>query len=54
MGKSQDAMPAPHGRQTSTSSLNSKEEIMSNVSYIPKDYNSVTPYLIIKGAAQAI
>jgi PhnB protein len=24
------------------------------VSYIPKDYNSVTPYLIIKGAAQAI
>jgi len=27
---------------------------MSKVSYIPKDYNSVTPYLIIKGAAQAI
>jgi PhnB protein len=27
---------------------------MSEVSYIPKDYNSVTPYLIIKGAAQAI
>jgi PhnB protein len=31
-----------------------KEKIMSKVSYIPKDYNSVTPYLIIKGAAQAI
>jgi PhnB protein len=27
---------------------------MSNVSYIPKDYNTITPYLIIKGAAQAI
>jgi PhnB protein len=27
---------------------------MSKVSYIPKDYNSVTPYLIIKGAARAI
>jgi uncharacterized glyoxalase superfamily protein PhnB len=27
---------------------------MSKVSYLPKDYNSVTPYLIIKGAAQAI
>jgi PhnB protein len=27
---------------------------MSKVSYIPKDYNTVTPYLIIKGAAQAI
>jgi PhnB protein len=27
---------------------------MSKVSYIPKDYNSVTPYLIIKGAAEAI
>ncbi len=24
------------------------------VSYIPKDYNSVTPYLVIRGAAQAI
>ena len=24
------------------------------VSYIPKDYNSVTPYLVVKGAAQAI
>jgi PhnB protein len=28
--------------------------IMSKVSYIPKDYNSVTPYLVIKGAAKAI
>ena len=27
---------------------------MSKVSYIPKDYNSVTPYLVINGAAQAI
>ena len=27
---------------------------MAKVSYIPKDYNSVTPYLIVKGAAQAI
>ena len=27
---------------------------MSKVSYIPKDYNSVTPYLVIKGAAKAI
>ncbi|MGA9641302.1 MAG: VOC family protein [Terriglobales bacterium] len=27
---------------------------MSNVSPIPKGYNSITPYLVIKGAAQAI
>jgi len=27
---------------------------MSTVHYIPKGYNSVTPYLVIKGAAQAI
>ncbi|MGA9977187.1 MAG: VOC family protein [Candidatus Sulfotelmatobacter sp.] len=27
---------------------------MNTVSYIPKDYNTVTPYLIIKDAAQAI
>jgi len=27
---------------------------MKKVSYIPKGYNSVTPYLIIKGAAKAI
>ena len=26
----------------------------AKVSYIPKDYNSVTPYLIVRGAAQAI
>lgn len=27
---------------------------MKRVSHIPKDYHSITPYLIIKGAAQAI
>jgi PhnB protein len=27
---------------------------MSKVSYIPEDYNTITPYLIIRGAAQAI
>jgi len=27
---------------------------MSEVSYIPKGYNTITPYLIIKGAAKAI
>jgi PhnB protein len=27
---------------------------MSKVQYIPKGYNSVTPYLVIKGAAKAI
>jgi PhnB protein len=27
---------------------------MSKVPYIPKGYNSITPYLVIKGAAQAI
>lgn len=27
---------------------------MSKVSYIPKGYNSITPYLVIKGAGQAI
>ena len=27
---------------------------MSKVPYIPKGYNTVTPYLVIKGAAQAI
>ena len=27
---------------------------MSKVSHIPKDYNAITPYLIVKGAAQAI
>jgi PhnB protein len=31
-----------------------KEKIMSKVPYIPKGYNTVTPYLVIKGAAQAI
>jgi PhnB protein len=27
---------------------------MSKVPYIPKGYNTVTPYLVVKGAAQAI
>ena len=27
---------------------------MSKVSYIPKDYNSITPYLVIRDAARAI
>ena len=27
---------------------------MSKVHYIPKGYNAVTPYLVVKGAAQAI
>src|ERR1700746_650945 len=27
---------------------------MSKISHIPEGYNSITPYLIIKGAAQAI
>jgi PhnB protein len=31
-----------------------KEKIMSKVSPIPKGYHSITPYLVIKGAAQAI
>jgi PhnB protein len=28
--------------------------IMGEVSYIPKGYNTITPYLVIKGAAKAI
>jgi len=31
-----------------------RRNIVSKVSYIPKDYNSVTPYLVVKGEAQAI
>jgi PhnB protein len=31
-----------------------EEKIMSKVPHIPKGYNSITPYLVIKGAAQAI
>ena len=27
---------------------------MSKVSYIPKDYNSITPYLVVRDAAKAI
>ena len=26
---------------------------MSKISYIPKGYNTITPYLVIKGAAKA-
>jgi PhnB protein len=48
------ARRGPRVRQTSASSLRPKEKIMSEVSYIPKDYTSVTPYLVVKGAAQAI
>src|ERR1035437_8686685 len=32
----------------------SEEKTMNKVHYIPKGYNSVTPYLVIKGAAKAI
>jgi PhnB protein len=28
--------------------------MMSKVNYIPKGYNSITPYLVVKGAAKAI
>jgi len=31
-----------------------RRKVMANVSYVPEGYNSVTPYLIVKGAAQAI
>src|SRR5215471_12218356 len=31
-----------------------KEKIMSKVAYIPKGYNTITPYLVVKGASQAI
>src|SRR6202140_2190775 len=31
-----------------------RRKIMNKVSYIPKDYNTITPYLVIRGAAQAI
>jgi PhnB protein len=45
----------PHARPKSPpSAYNLRRKIMSKVSYIPKDYNTVTPYLVIKGAAQAI
>jgi PhnB protein len=50
-----DRMAGPHARRNPPPSAHiSKEEIMSNVSYIPKDYNTITPYLVIRGAAQAI
>src|ERR1700693_4251241 len=48
-------MPAPHARRNpQPSAYILRRKIMSKVSYIPKDYNSVTPYLVIRGAAQAI
>src|ERR1700726_93045 len=31
-----------------------RRHIMNKVSYIPKDYNTITAYLVIRGAAQAI
>jgi PhnB protein len=31
-----------------------KEKIMSKVSHIPKGYQTITPYLIVNGAARAI
>src|ERR1035438_1014131 len=40
--------------RASTSTLSSRIRIMSKVHYIPKGYNTVTPYLVIKGAAKAI
>jgi PhnB protein len=48
-------MPAPHvRRKLHPSAYILRRKIMNKVSYIPKDYNTVTPYLIIRGAAQAI
>jgi PhnB protein len=39
----------------STLNLHSEgEKIMSKISHIPQGYNSITPYLVINGAAQAI
>src|ERR1019366_4210181 len=40
--------------RASTSTLSSRRRIMSKVHYIPKGYNTITPYLVIKGAAKAI
>jgi PhnB protein len=37
-----------------TMSEHQRRIIMSKVNYIPKGYNTVTPYLVIKGAAKAI
>jgi PhnB protein len=41
-------------QQPPPSAYTHRRNFMNKVSYIPKDYNSVTPYLVIKGAAQAI
>src|SRR5271166_341764 len=49
-----DLIAGPPAPQNTNLSPILRRKIMSKVSYIPKDYNSVTPYLVIKGAAQAI
>jgi len=45
---------APRTVNLTAKQQNSQEKIMSKVSYVPKGYHAVTPYLIIRGAAQAI
>src|SRR6202521_2682031 len=46
--------------RASTSTLNlslrdhQRRKIMNKIHYIPKGYNTITPYLVIKGAAKAI
>jgi PhnB protein len=52
--KCRDRIAGPVRAVTSTLAHTPKEKIMSKVSYIPKDYNTITPYLIIRGAARAI
>ena len=44
----------PACAKTSTPSHSLRETVNKKVSYIPKNYNSVTPNLVIRGAAQAI
>jgi len=52
---SADRVASPHTRpEPPTFSLHFEEDIVSKVSYIPKDYNTVSPYLVVRGAAQAI
>jgi PhnB protein len=45
--------PQPHLSAKITRGT-SEEKIMKKVNYIPEGYNTVTPYLVIKGAAKAI
>jgi PhnB protein len=40
--------------QPQPSTCSFEGETMSKISHIPKGYNTITPYLIIQGAAQAI